>query len=241
MLTPRPANVHRQVLDALGREICAADITALPNEAALCARFGASRTVVREAVKSLAAKGLLEVRPKTGTTIRPRQQWNLLDPDVVAWRSAGVLDDRFVADLLELRRIIEPSAGRLAAERATAEDKEAIASALALMAEATAGRGDYIPADLTFHAAVLAACHNQFLQQMQSALAVIQRTSFILSTRIPGGAVRSMPMHQALADAITQGDPAAAEQATLALIARAEEHLRFAVATLPHPSKGHPA
>jgi len=241
MQTPRPANVHRQVLDALGREICAATVTALPNEAALCARFGASRTIVREAVKSLAAKGLLEVRPKTGTTIRPRQQWNLLDPDVVAWRSTGTLDSRFVADLLELRRIIEPSAGRLAAERATAEDKQAIGGALALMAEATAGRGEYIPADLAFHAAVLDACHNQFLQQMQSALEVIQRTSFILSTRIPGGAARSMPMHKALADAIAQGDPAAAEQATLALIARAEEHLRVAVASLPNPSKGHDA
>jgi GntR family transcriptional regulator, galactonate operon transcriptional repressor len=238
MQTPRPANVHRQVLDALGREICAAGVTALPTEAALCARFGASRTIVREAVKSLAAKGLLEVRPKTGTTIRPRRHWSLLDPDVVAWQAAGTLDARFVADLLELRRIIEPSAARLAAERATAKDLDTIRNALAQMAEATAGRGEYIPADLAFHAAVLDACHNQFLQQMQSALAVILRTSFTLSTRLPGSAAASMPMHEAIADAIAQGDPATAEHATLALIARAEKHLRVAVAGQPEPPKG---
>lgn len=241
MQTPRPANFHRQILDALGREICAAGINTLPTEAALCARFGTSRTIVREAVKSLAAKGLLEVRPKTGTTIRPSRHWSLLDPDVVAWRSTGTLDARFVADLLELRRVIEPSAARLAAERATAEDLDAIRTALAHMAEATAGRGEYIPADLAFHAAVLDACHNQFLQQMQSALAVIQRTSFTLSTRLPGSAAASMPMHEALADAIAQGDPATAERATLALIARAEEHLRVTVACQSNPSKGHHA
>ncbi|MEJ1976620.1 MAG: hypothetical protein WDN49_11460 [Acetobacteraceae bacterium] len=140
MIAPRPANIHRQVLDALGHEICTASVTTLPNEAALCVRFGASRTIVREAGEIPRGQGLaggaaqnrhhhpaapavepvLEVRPKTGTTIRPRRQWNLLDPDVVAWQSAGALDARFVADLAELRRIIEPSAappGRRARHR----------------------------------------------------------------------------------------------------------------------------
>ncbi len=88
---------------------------------------------------------------------------------------------------------------------------------------------------------MLDACHNQFLRQMQSALAVILRTSFALSTRIPGGPTKSMPMHQALADAVAQRDPAAAEAAALALIARAEEHLRVTVAGLPDSPEGHPA
>lgn len=234
MPTKRPASFHRQIVEELGREICASDEAAasLPPEAMLCARFGVSRTIVREAVKSLVAKGLLDVRPKVGTTIRPRDQWNLLDPDVVDWQSGTTPKAQFIADLIELRRTIEPAAARLAAERAGPADLAAMRAALHRMAEAHAGRGEYVPADLAFHAAVLSACHNQFLRQMQSALGSIQRISFTLSTRLPNDAAASFPMHEALAEAVAAGDPDGAERATNALIVRAEANLRLSVCDL---------
>jgi GntR family galactonate operon transcriptional repressor len=140
------------------------------------------------------------------------------------WRArAGAAEPGLIEDLMELRLIIEPNAARLAAKRATDEDRIAVRRAFKAMERAVAGHGEYVPADLAFHGAILAACHNQFVQQMQNALSAILRTSFELSSEIAGGPARSLPMHEALCVAIEQGDPEAAEQAVLTLIKRAEQ------------------
>src|SRR5207245_6372884 len=114
------------------------------------------RTVVREAGKVLAAKGLVESRPKTGTRVRPRDAWNLLDPDVLAWQQDGAVDDALLRKLTEVRRIIEPAAAELAAARADAQDVAALEDAFQQMehtAQARAGTEfeAFVQADMRLH------------------------------------------------------------------------------------------
>ncbi|WP_175853665.1 FadR/GntR family transcriptional regulator [Burkholderia anthina] len=219
--------LHRQVLNQMGEQICSGQLApgdVLPSEDELAEQLQVSRITIRETVKSLSAKGMLQVRRRYGTVVLPRAQWQLFDPDVITWRArAGTVDESLIQDLMELRVIIEPNAARLAARRATDEDRIAIRRAYRAMERAVAGDGEYVPADLAFHGAILTACHNQFVQQMQNALSSILQTSFELSSEIAGGPARSLPMHEALCVAIENGDEAAAEQAVLTLIRRAEQ------------------
>jgi DNA-binding FadR family transcriptional regulator len=221
------ATLHRQVLNQLGEQICSGKFMPgdiLPAEPVLAEQMQVSRITIRETMKSLSAKGMLQVRRRYGTIVLPRAQWQLFDPDVITWRArAGAIEPGLIEDLMELRLIIEPNAARLAAKRATPEDRIAVRRAFKAMERAVAGQGEYVPADLAFHGAILAACHNQFVQQMQNALSAILCTSFELSSEIEGGPARSLPMHEALCVAIEQGDPQAAEQAVLTLIKRAEQ------------------
>ena len=125
----RKRNLFAHVVEALGSRIVRGDLQPgdpFPNEADLGREFGASRSVIREAVKSLAAKGLLESRTRTGIRVLPPGQWNLLDLDVLGWRYAAMPPRAFFRELFEIRRVIEPEASALAAERATAEEIAAI-------------------------------------------------------------------------------------------------------------------
>ncbi|MFM0637379.1 FadR/GntR family transcriptional regulator [Paraburkholderia metrosideri] len=221
------ATLHRQVLNQMGEQICSGKFMPgdiLPAEPVLAEQMQVSRITIRETMKSLSAKGMLQVRRRYGTVVLPRAQWQLFDPDVIMWRArAGAVEPGLIEDLMELRMIIEPNAARLAAKRATDEDRSAVRRAFKAMERAVAGHGEYVPADLAFHGAILVACHNQFVQQMQNALSAILRTSFELSSEIAGGPARSQPMHEALCVAIEKGDPEAAEAAVLTLIRRAEQ------------------
>ncbi|CAN7697999.1 FadR/GntR family transcriptional regulator [Paraburkholderia sp. SIMBA_054] len=219
--------LHRQVLNQMGEQICSGKFAPgdiLPAEPVLAEQMQVSRITIRETMKSLSAKGMLQVRRRYGTIVLPRSQWQLFDPDVITWRArAGTVDAGLIQDLMELRLIIEPNAAKLAARRATDEDRVAVRRAFKAMERAVAGHGEYVPADLAFHGAILTACHNQFVQQMQNALSAILRTSFELSSEIAGGPARSLPMHEALCVAIEKGEEAAAEAAVLTLIERAEK------------------
>ncbi|SAK64472.1 GntR family transcriptional regulator [Caballeronia catudaia] len=219
--------LHRQVLNQMGEQICSGQFAPgeiLPAEDELAERMQVSRITIREMMKSLSAKGMLQVRRRHGTIVLPRSHWQLFDPDVITWRArAGAVDADLIRDLMELRTIIEPNAAKLAAKRATPDDRAAVRRAFKAMERAVAGQGEYVPADLAFHGAILVACHNQFVQQMQNALSAILRTSFELSSEIEGGPARSLPMHEALCVAIETGDANAAEQAVLTLIERAEK------------------
>src|SRR5205814_3934470 len=121
-------SLHGRIVHAIGRRILSGDLRPgdlLPAEPDL----GASRTVVREAVKVLAAKGLVESRPKTGTRVRPRTAWNLIDPDVLAWRLETKPDRQFFQELIEIRRVVEPEVARLATTRATDDEVGALEQA----------------------------------------------------------------------------------------------------------------
>lgn len=224
-------------MDTLGRDICSGRVRPgqlLPPEAELCERFGFSRIVIREAIKSLAAKGLLEVTRRVGTLVLEPLKWNLFDPDIIVWRAdSAVFDPAMSRDLMEMRRIIEPAAVRLAALRASDEDRRNLRSAYMAMARAVAGKGDYVKADLAFHTTILSACGNQFVRQMQDAMSALLRVNFEVITKKPGGPAHSLPLHEAVCDAIERGDADAAERATLILIDAAEEDMRELVPVRP--------
>ena len=149
-------NVHGNTVDHLGSAIVAGQYPvdgSLPPEQSLCNELGVSRTVIREAVKSLVAKGLLSTGPKVGTKVLASDRWNWFDPDVITWQSQIGLTADFLRDLQETRRIVEPAAIRLAAQRATAEDIAAAESAYVGMRDAIELGGDYVSFDLKFHQA----------------------------------------------------------------------------------------
>ena len=223
MTRPRLQNFHDQVVVALGRSIVAGTYAVgvqLPTETQLAQTYGASRLIIREAMKSLAAKGLVSIRPRTGTHVLPRIQWNLFDPAVLSWHGVASFDKKLIADLVELRRAIEPLSARLAAERGTPQDIAELRMAYAAMA-AAGGGDDYMQADLRFHGAIVRASGNQFILQLETALSAVWKTSFRASTDAWGPDAQALALHKTLLDAIESRNPKAAEEANFALIARA--------------------
>lgn len=191
----------------------------MPDETALSEQFGVSRTVVREAIKVLASKGLVETRPKVGTQVRPRRDWNLLDSDVLAWRYEVGPDEGFLEDVSEVRAIIEPAAAALAAKRATADEVNQILSWCSRMEAAAAEDGDdYIDADMGFHTAMLDACHNDLLAQLSDTITMALRLSRRLTVTVPGSSIAAMPAHWAVAHAIGDRDPHTADHAMRELL-----------------------
>jgi len=234
------ATLHQKASEQLGEEICLGvyrpgDI--LPAEPILGERLGVSRIVVREAIKTLASKGMVEVRRKKGTMVLEPSNWSLFDPEVISWRArTATLDEALARELMELRRIVEPAACRFAAERASAEDRAALANALEAMQQAIDGQGDYVAADLAFHTIILKACRNQFVRQMQNALAAILHTSFDVVCNIPGGPARSQANHAELCRAIIDGLPDEAERVALKIVAVSEAQLLDSFSHRPAPS-----
>ena len=238
-------NVHAGTVDVLGEAIVTGRYpvgSTLPPEPMLCGELGVSRTVIREAVKSLIAKGLLITGPKVGTRVLAEEQWNWFDPDVVAWQSRAGLSRDFLRDLQELRRVVEPAAVRLAAERATAQDIAEIEAAYAGMKLSIDEGGDYVSSDLRFHQGLLRACHNRMVAQMSKALGALLRTSFEISTSRPHGPASSLPLHRAVLDAVIARSPQKAERAIIVLIDGANDDIEQVLSTCRKlPSLGQPA
>jgi DNA-binding FadR family transcriptional regulator len=227
-------NALAQTLDALGRAIAEGRHppgATLPPEPMLGSTLGVSRTVVREAVKSLVAKGMLVTGPKLGTRVLPADHWNWFDPELVAWQGAAGLTRDFLLDLQELRRIVEPAAVRLAAQRADAQDLAGLEAAYAGMREAIEHGGDYVSHDLRFHQGLMQASHNRMLVQMSKALGALLRTSFEISTSHAPGPAQSLPLHRAVLDAVASRLPAQAERAIVELIDGAAEDIEHVLAT----------
>jgi DNA-binding FadR family transcriptional regulator len=227
-------NVLGHTLDRLGEAIVGgryAAGAAIPPEPALCDAFGVSRTVVREAVKSLVAKGLIVTGPKVGTRVLPEDDWNWFDPAVVQWKSKMGLTREFLRDLQELRRVVEPAGVRMAAERATAADIADIEAAYAGMKSAIDNGGDYVSHDLRFHQGLLQAGHNRMVVQMSKALGALLRTAFEISTTRPDGPATSLPLHRAVLDAVIARNPDAAEKASLVLIDGAQDDIEQVLAS----------
>lgn len=216
--------LHDQVVDRLGRLILRAEIlpgAALPTEADLGAQLGVSRTVVREAIKVLAAKGLIEVRPKTGTRVLPRDHWNLLDPDVLNWHQDVAAREEFFHHLSEVRAIIEPAAARLAAQRASAAEIADLTAWCQRMELAVADTQAFITADLRFHAAIVAAAHNPILRQTSNTIGDALRASRALTTQVAGATRAALPLHRAVMEAIVARNADAAQARMADLIGTA--------------------
>ncbi|MDQ0074144.1 DNA-binding FadR family transcriptional regulator [Variovorax boronicumulans] len=221
-------NIHGRTLELLGEAIVAGRYAigaSIPSEPVLGEELGVSRTVVREAIKSLAAKGLIVTGPKVGTRVLPQDKWNWFDPDVITWQSRAGLTPEFLRDLQDLRRVVEPAAVRLAAERAEEQDIEEIERAYAGMKEAIENGGDYVTFDLRFHNGLLSAARNRMLAQMSKALNALLRTSFEISTAKPDGPALSLPMHRAVLDAVILRNPDKAERAVIRLIDGARQDI----------------
>lgn len=214
--------LHREVVHQLGLLVVGNGMSpgaTLPEEMALSARFGVSRTVVREAIKVLASKGLVETRPKVGTRVHARRYWNLLDPDVLAWQYEAGPDEQFLKDICEVRGFIEPPAAALAAERATHDQVAAIIGWCEKMDLAAPDDGDdYIDADMAFHTSILDACHNDLLAQLSDTITTAMRVSRRLTVSVRGSSVAAMPAHRAVASAIGDRDSRAAECAMRELL-----------------------
>ena len=214
-------NVHGNTVDFLGEAIVAGRYAvggSIQPEPVLCDELGVSRTVVRESIKSLVAKGLIHTGPKVGTHVLSADKWNWFDADVIAWQSKAGLTPEFIRDLQDLRRVVEPAAVRFAALRATPEDIARIEAAYVGMKQAVYEGGDYITFDLRFHQGLLAASHNRMLVQMSKALSALLRTSFELSTAKENGTRQSLPLHRAVLDAVIAHNPIQAELAICVLI-----------------------
>ena len=222
MVEPDPTEVRIQLgrnltygmLDALGRSIVigAYDGRPFPTEAELAKQHGVSRSVTREAVKMLTAKGLLSARPRQGTIVQPSSSWSLFDTDVLHW----LLERKFSVELLkqftELRVAIEPEAAALAAARADDGDLRAIDAGLERMTAAELGFDDALDADIAFHVAVLRASGNPFYVQFRDVVATALRSSIRFTNRIKGRPA-SVADHGAVRNAIVRHDPDAARHA----------------------------
>jgi len=201
--------LHGLVVQQLGHRVVGGTYAAgsvLPNEELLCQELAVSRTALREAVKVLAAKGLLEARPRIGTRVRSRDHWNLLDPDILAWRCATGVDAEFLRHLTELREIIEPSAAALAATSRTPEQLEAIASALHAM-EAASNITEWVQADLGFHTAVLKATNNPLLMPLAAIIGSALESLLGVTARTSDNFNQALPDHRKVFEAIQAQEP----------------------------------
>lgn len=199
----------------------------LPSEAELGSRFRVSRTALREAIRFLSAKGLIEARPRLGMTVRERDAWNLLDPDLLAWQAErGGFEPRLIASLIEARRVIEPAAAGLAAARATAADLAQIETAYLAMARSLPADLDACcAADLDFHAQILKATHNLVFRQLIGIMGAALGAAMRLSTELSQAYETTLHVHRDVLEAIRIRDPAAAEALIRALLDLAQHDL----------------
>lgn len=227
--TIRRVPLHDQITRHIGLQILRGDTSTVENslntETELCRRLGVSRNLVRQAIKVLASKGLVEVRPKTGIRIRPRKEWNLLDPDLLGWRCEAGADVDFIRNLCEVRLAVEPMAAQFAALRATDEEVAVIRRHCRAMEEHIGNPELYVPADMAFHFAISAACHNELLTQMNATIGSALRATQDLVKNLPGRSAASQPLHRAVADAISRHSLSAAREAMEGLIRHAAKDL----------------
>jgi DNA-binding FadR family transcriptional regulator len=200
-------SLSTQIARELGRRIVAKNYAPgdlVEDENALATKYQVSRSVVRDAVKILVGKGLLEVRRGIGTRVRPREQWGLLDDDVLAWHQSAPVSRDFLNQLLDVRRIIEPAAARWAAERADDETRQIILDATERMEQETGSIEDFVMADALFHRAILRASSNEILRSMEGVIFSALLSSIRLTNRDPRDNERSIPFHRNVANAIME-------------------------------------
>ncbi len=228
---------HEDLVEDLGRRIVHGELapgTLLPVEAELGAQHDVSRVVVREAIKLLSDKGLLEARRRAGTRVLPKERWRRLDPDVMAWSASGPPDRELLRALTDVRRVIEPGAARLAATRASDADREALREAFRDMTTAE-GVDDaaYIAADLRFHTALLAACASGMLIELTHAIDAAMRVS--REVTVARGGHTSLSAHEQVLGAVLARQPEAAEAAMAALIDDAARDIELVLAAADAP------
>jgi DNA-binding FadR family transcriptional regulator len=201
--------VTSRIINEIGSAIVLgkyAEGAALPPEAELGLAYKGSRSVLREAIKILSAKGLLTTSPGRGTIVEPSANWIVLDPDVLQWMLKRKISLELVGRFLEMRLAIEPEAAGLAAMRADDEAKAAIRAAINRMEAADRGDDDALASDIAFHLAVLTASGNQFFVQMSPLVETALQFSIRLTNRLKGVRMASVADHAKVATRIEAGD-----------------------------------
>jgi DNA-binding FadR family transcriptional regulator len=224
--------IHQAVARKIGISILSGEMqpgAGFDREIEHSAVLGVSRTAYREALKLLAAKGLLESRPKIGTHVRPRSEWNLLDTDVLSWMFAGKPDPDFVRDLFELREVIEPAAAEMAAARRNDVQLETMRSALRVMQQETLITESGRDADQRFHRALLEASCNSALISLASSIG----TAVGLTTKFKEDRSREprdpLPEHEAVYEAVARSDTAGARTAMIQLLRLALQDMQLVI------------
>jgi DNA-binding FadR family transcriptional regulator len=234
-------SLYASLLQQLGTRILRGDLppgTQLDNVEDLSAAHGVSRTVMREVIRVLTDKGMLISRPRTGTRVRPRDEWNFLDPDILAWRYGQTVERADTRALFELRRAIEPAAGALAAQRATAEQIEELEAYFALMEQYADDGPRFAEPDLAFHQLILRMTGNELIGSLAALIAAALAMSFRLSDANPLGQRPSLPLHRRVIDCIRTHDADGARDALLKLLDDAELDVARAIDTQPVPATG---
>jgi DNA-binding FadR family transcriptional regulator len=223
---PGGQNLTYSIVQDLGIAIVTGSYTAknpFPVEADLCTQYRASRSILREAVKMLTAKGLLGARPRQGTWVQPESSWNLLDPDVLRWLLERKFSPALLIEFTQVRLAVEPEAAALAARVATAPAKAAVKAAIDRMLAAERGEDDPLGSDIAFHVAVLDASGNRFYMQLRELIETALRFSIRMTNRYKGVRLASVNDHKRVSDAILAGDSVRAAAAMRALMQEALE------------------
>lgn len=245
----QPQNLREQVLSELGQAIVHGELSpgdTLPNEADLGHEYGVSRTVIREAIKGLAARGLVKSRSRVGTTVCREVHWKLLDADVLSWALRSSYSAQVLWDITELRLAVEPAAARWAAERATPEEKRRIKQRFMALEAAVGNRTSWIEADVAFHDSILKVCQNSLLVSLVNTLRSAlheSREATVLMMRQGVGAdatggydratQEALELHRTPFEAIMDGDGKRAEEGMQATIHWLMEVLRSHVDEKP--------
>ena len=219
----RSTSAHQAVLRGIGLAIVSGEFpggSVLPGKEALMQRFGVSNTPLREALQSLASKGLIAAKTKVGTWVRPEAEWNMFDPDLLAWRLEIGIDHGFLAKLFEMRQTLEPVAAALAAIRRTDEQVAELRRLVDAMAAARADKAEFTRVDVALHVLVLAASANPFMQSIGALIQTALSASFTSSAPTDDArrAADAVRQHAAIVDAIAARESQAAFDAMMFVI-----------------------
>ena len=223
--TKTKSNLHVKFARNIGERILLGEFapgSLLPNEAAWGKAFGASRTVVREALKTLMAKGLIESRPKIGSRVLPRTMWSILDRDVLEWHHAAVDRHAFIESTQEVRRLVEPGVALLAAHKRTPLQLARMQHALTAMKKAKT-TAETVEADVEFHEALMAAANNELLLPFGIIIEKALGNLFDFTTTLHPNPKTAIRLHERILLAVASSDGAGASKAMQALLNDTDE------------------
>lgn len=227
---------HAQVVDELGKAIVAGTYpvgSILPGDAELAQRFRVSRTVLRETMKTLAAKGMVIAKARVGTRVTEQNLWNMFDSEIIAWHFDNGVTEEFLLQLYDIRLAFEPFAAGLVAERATGEDIAHLRELALVMAEPGHTTESLALADLRFHLAIADASHNPFMRTLGSLIEAALVGMFRISTPpSQNGFSNIADTHMRIVDAIAAGDVAGARKAMDDVIIDGRDHVHEAFLTM---------
>lgn len=224
----RNQNLSQRMVQALGRSIISGeynDNEPLPTEAELCEKFGVSRSAVREAIKMLLAKGLINSRPRQGIRILPENEWNIFDPDVLKWILESKPSKAVLREFFQLRYAIEPEAAALAARYGTPEQLADIAKSLERMKLTQPFSEESLQADIDFHVSILQASNNRFYFRLRDFIQTALRVTITYTATAKGDQESTVAEHRRVLDSIQNKDAAEARKNMAKLVEDALDFL----------------